>query len=73
MQTSKEELHGEIEKAVNESGGDKETLTSYFAEEKNREKVKDDIEERKVLEFLESKAKVTTRQTDYKDFIQDNA
>ena len=73
LQASIEEVDAEIETAIEESGGDKDTLKEYFTDEKNREKVTDDIEERKVLEFLESKAKITTRKTDYKDFIQDNA
>ena len=69
LHATEDEINVEIDKIVAESGGTKEALKSYFNNPKNKEKVVDDIEERKVLEFIESESKTTKKKIDYKEFV----
>ena len=69
LHATEDEIDVEIDKIVKESGGTAETLKAYFKNPKNKEKVVDDIEERKVLEHLESIAKITNKKIDYKEFV----
>jgi len=72
LHSSEEEVEALIEKAITESSADKETLRNHFKIEKNREKIVDDIEEQKVLDFIRSQAKIIPRQVIYRDFIANN-
>jgi trigger factor len=47
-----------------------ETIRENYKIKKNREKLSELIEDRKIREFLESKAKVTTRKVSYNEFTQ---
>jgi len=72
LQAAQEEVDTVIEQAIGESGADVETMREYFKEEKNREKVIDDIEERKTLDFIRSQANISRRPVMYRDFLANN-
>ena len=69
LHATEDEIDLEIDKIVQESGGTPDALKAYFKNPQNKEKVVDDIEERKVLEYLESTAKITRKKIDYKEFV----
>jgi len=66
------EIEEEINRVVQRSGGDKEVLTAQLRQEKNEDKLKGDIEEHKVLKFLESKTEISTRKVKYRDFVKED-
>lgn len=69
LEATEEEMKDEIEKIAKEGGGDIKILKTHFQNPKNRNRLKDDIEEKKVLDFLETKAKTTKKKISYKEFI----
>lgn len=69
LKATEEDFNKEVEEISNQGGGDPEILKTHFKQEKHRARLNDDIEERKVLDFLESKAKITPKKVAYKDFV----
>ena len=65
-----DEVETEIQTVMQRSDSDPQTMRKQFQEEKNRDRLQDDIEERKVLEFLVAKTKVTPREISYREFIE---
>jgi trigger factor len=59
----------EINRIASETEYSKEMLEKVYSNPKQRDRLKDDIEEKRVLEFLEGKAKISYRKTSYKDFM----
>ncbi len=64
-----EEMEAELERIAESGGYSIETVKSIYKEEKQQDRMRDDIEERKVLEFLEGKAKISTRKVPYREFM----
>lgn len=69
LEATEDEMKEEITKIAEQGGGDIKILKTHFQNPKNRNRLKDDIEEKKVLDFLESKAQTTKKKISYKDFI----
>ncbi|MBC8205389.1 trigger factor [bacterium] len=70
LQADDAEIEAEFEKIITATPGDPAVIRKYYSEERNRNRIKDDIEERKALEFIESKAKITQKNMTYKEFIK---
>ena len=71
LQATEDDFNKEVEEISNQGGGDPEILKTHFRQEKHRARLDDDIEERKVLDLLESKTKITTKKVAYKDFVSE--
>ena len=69
LSSTEEDINKEIEEISSQGGGDIEILKTHFKQESHRARLKDDIEEKKVLDLLESKATITEQKVAYKDFI----
>lgn len=72
LNANDDEIENEIKNMSDRGGGDLEVLQTHFKMEKNRNRLKDDIEEQKVLNFLESKAGITLRKIPYREFSSES-
>ena len=70
LEAVKSEIDAEIEKIIQSGGGTPEAWRKHFSVERNYNRVKDDIEERKTLAFIESKTRITTRKIGYREFVE---
>lgn len=69
LAASLEDIEAELERISNAGGFSLETVKNIYAPEKQQNRLKDDIEERKVLDFLEQRAKISSREINYRKFM----
>lgn len=72
LAAAESEIEEEIARAVQHIGGDKEAMEAHFHREENINKLKDDIEEHKIQQFLVSRANVSIRKIRYRDFVEED-
>ena len=64
---SKEDVEAEVEKLITRSSGSEKEIRKYYKKPSNRDRLGDDIVEKKILEYLKQFAKVKEVEVETKD------
>ena len=64
---SKEDVEAEVEKLITRSPGSEKEIRKYYKKPSNRDRLGDDIAEKKILEYLKQFAKVKEVEVETKD------
>jgi len=67
LSSSKEDVEAEVEKLITRSPGSEKEIRKYYKKPSNRDRLGDDIVEKKILEYLKQFAKVKEVEVETKD------
>jgi len=67
FEATKEEVEAEIQKFIEQSPNSEKEITKFYKKPSNRQRIEDDIVEKKILEYLEQFAKVKEVEVKTKD------